>query len=203
MNRIKQNWLAVAAIAAVVFMASCNSGGPNNTPASSGTNSAGMPTLSTEGLNIVYVNTDTLWEKYELRKLLKDQLDAERNRYDQQFQVLYNKFEEDVNVFKETAKYLTQAQGEERQLELMNKEKELATLEQNLSVKLAESEAKKNEEIYSTIREFMSEYAKTNGYSFVFGYSTGGTILYAENGFDVTEDFIGALNKHYNESVKK
>ena len=63
---------------------------------------------------------------------------------------------------------------------------------------LDEEQAKKQEELYSNIREYIKKHHAENKYEFVLGYSSnGGGILYADNAVDVTQQIIDGLNKEY------
>ena len=56
-------------------------------------------------------------------------------------------------------------------------------------------------EIDSSITEvvdFVKEYAKTNGYSYIFGTSDASrSVMYGEESNDVTEEVLTALNSSY------
>ena len=63
---------------------------------------------------------------------------------------------------------------------------------------VGQEQAKKNEELYNNIREYISKTNKANKYEFVLGYSkVGGGILFADPSVDVTNKIIEGLNKEY------
>ena len=51
--------------------------------------------------------------------------------------------------------------------------------------------------VLKQMEEFLQVYGKENGYKVIFGSDETGTILYADEAIDITEEVIAALNQEY------
>lgn len=52
-------------------------------------------------------------------------------------------------------------------------------------------------DIWKRINQYMAEFGKEKGYKFIFGATGDGTIMYADDAVNVTEEAIEYMNKKY------
>ena len=52
-------------------------------------------------------------------------------------------------------------------------------------------------DIWKRINQYISEYGKKNGYSFIFGATGEGNLMYADDINNITDDVIADINKQY------
>ncbi|MEN9960352.1 MAG: hypothetical protein RL045_603 [Bacteroidota bacterium] len=96
---------------------------------------------------------------------------------------------------------MTQAELQAADMMLKKKGAQLQQYSQQKQAELGQEQAKKNEELYNNIRDYISKTNKVNKYEFVLGYSkVGGGILFADASVDVTKKIIEGLNKEYAET---
>lgn len=154
-------------------------------------------TKEVKSSNIVYVNSDSLWEKYEYVKNVKAELERERKNSETQFESRVHGLEKEYNELKEKAQFMTQEQGMQKQQELMLKEQKLAEYRDNISEKLLKNEQEKNDALQKSILDYMKKNYDNSNYTYILGYSRGGGILYAKDSLDITREVIEGLNKEY------
>ena len=59
------------------------------------------------------------------------------------------------------------------------------------------------------VKDFVAEYGKENGYTYIFGSNESANIMYAKDGLDITDEIVKKLNESYsgksgsNAAVKK
>ncbi len=199
----------ILAIAVVVLYILHFTGNKNNIPKISEKNPRAIDSttkaISTElpDFSIVYINSDTLMEKYELVIDMKQKLETRMKDYENSFQAKLKKFEKDVQSFQESARYYTQEEGQKKQLELMSREQELTALKEDLSNKLAEEEHKMNLELKKRISDFLKKQNNQQPYHFILGYSDLTNILYANDSLDITTTVINGLNQEYKAEKQK
>lgn len=58
-------------------------------------------------------------------------------------------------------------------------------------------------EIYGHINEYVAEYGRTKGYKYIYGANGQGSLMYAEEGDNITSEVIIYINERYNGSAKK
>ena len=166
-----------------------------------------QPTLSTDSSSLfmndsvfkttAYINTDTLFEKYEYVKDMRDELAGEKLKSESQYENEMKKLEKEVLEFQEKARYMTQQEGETKQMELAEKEQKLMKLERDLSAKLAELEMEKNKQIQKSVSEYLGRVNKEKNYAYIFGYNGTANVLYANQQFDITNEIVNGLNEEH------
>ena len=154
--------------------------------------------------NIAYVNTDSLWQKYDYYQEMIDDLLTEKETLEKQYENRVRKLEEKVVRFREKAPYLSQREGERQQTAIMQEEQQVVQLQEDLTLQLAESESEKNLAIRERILGEIEEYNKEKGYDFILGYSLSSDVVYADERLDITSEILERLNSKYQlESAKK
>lgn len=130
-----------------------------------------------------YVDVSKLMKEYDavkdLEKEMKDKSDA--------FQAKYQQIAADMDAQIKAGK-MTQAQAQQKGQELQG------AYQQEGGMLQKESEDRSNK-IIEDVKEFVKEYAKKNGYTFVFGSNESGNVLYGEEKSDLTEKLIDEINK--------
>jgi outer membrane protein len=153
---------------------------------------------------IVYVNTDTLLNKYDY---YKDIIKASENKRFQLENDLQNKartFQNKVAFFQQRAQqgHMTQEQAQTTQMQLQQEEQNLMAYRDKNAQVLAQEEAKKTEDILNKIHDYLKEFNAGDKYDMVIGYSKGGGVLYAKEDLDITKQVLEGLNKKYAEDKK-
>lgn len=145
----------------------------------------------------VFINTDTLDANYLYLKDMRDELAVEKLKYESQLSSQLKKLEKEVVEFQEKARFMTQTEGERKQMELAQKEQDLMRMEQELNLKIVESEKERNKKIQKEVSSFLKNFNKQNNYQFIFGYNGWGNVLLADNSLDITNVVIDGLNAEY------
>jgi outer membrane protein len=153
---------------------------------------------------IVYVNTDTLLNKYDY---YKDISKASENKRFQLENDLANKartFQNKVAFFQQRAQqgHMTQEQAQTTQMQLQQEEQNIVAYRDKSAQTLAQEEAKKTEDILNKIHDYLKEFNVSDKYDMVIGYSKGGGVLYAKEDLDITKQVLEGLNKKYAEDKK-
>lgn len=171
---------------AVAALASCKQG------ASEGTGG------QTPG-RIVYVNTDTLLNNYELYKDVVNEFQNKQFALENELKKKSESFQNEVALFQRRiqAGGMTQQQGETTQQQLQKKEQDILLYRDNAAGALAEDQAKQTDEILTNIQAYLEKYNEDDRYDMVIGFSKGGGVLYAKNNLEITNEVLEGLNKEY------
>lgn len=54
-----------------------------------------------------------------------------------------------------------------------------------------------NDQIWTQLNQYISDYGKDKGYTYIFGADGGGAVMYADDGVDITEEVIVYVNGKY------
>ena len=161
------------------------------------------PKMDLKSTSIVYVNSDSLMDNYDLVKEVKKELERERAAAEKQFASEYRELEAEYNDLKAKATTMTEEQGMAKQQELAMKEQKLTDYRDELNEKLGMNEMKKTQKIQEEIEAYLkSNYSSTN-YSYILGHTKGGGILYSKNSLDITGEVLEGLNNTYKAQHKK
>lgn len=195
------NVLVVAAV--VVLYVMISGGGSGDKSAKSELSSPAQSVLpSADGkTRIAFVNSDLLLEKYLLVEKLAKQLEQESRRKDADFSARQQEFESEAAYFQESmAKQSLNEQSAQRIYEqLMAKQQELYQLQEQYTAELAQKEFQINVTLLDSVKNYLDRMNGTEKYDYILNYNAAGSILKANNAFDITELVLEGLNREYNE----
>ncbi|WP_266362252.1 OmpH family outer membrane protein [Tellurirhabdus rosea] len=146
---------------------------------------------------VVYVNVDSLLTNYEYFKDTKKLLESKRFQLDNDLNSKGRSLQNEIAFFQQKAQTMTMEQARATEAALQQKQQNFLAYREQAAARLAEEEAKKNEELYSQIQDYLRKVNKSNQYDFVLGYTKGGGILFADQSLDATRQIIAGLNKEY------
>jgi|GEM_PF-1352070 len=149
--------------------------------------------------HIAFVNTDTLFEKYELFKNIKGQLEKKNRNLEKDLGTRLQNLEGEMVEAQQRAQAggYTPNQLRDKEQEMMRKQEALAEYKATQTEKMMDEERKLNKQLMDAIKGFMSSYGPENKLNYVLGYTEGGGILYAVDSLDITRQVLNGLNKKY------
>lgn len=175
----------------------------NNTGTGPATVSSNGDSTLTNVEKIVYINADTLLEKYEYFKDIRVKLEEKATKAQADLQSRSNAFQREVADYQQKAATMSAADRQSTEERLARKQDELARHNQNASASFAQEEAEENEKLYSRITDYLEKHAKENGYKLVLTYSTSNpAVLYADGSLEITNEVLEALNANYKKEKK-
>ena len=150
-----------------------------------------------EGRKLVYVNIDSLAANYDYFKDTRKVLESRQFQLENDIQTRGRSLQNEVAFFQQRAPTMTQEQGRAAQASLEKKNQDLMAYRERAAQGLAVEKAKKDEELYNQIFDYLKKVNGQNKYEMVLGYQKGGNILFADGGSDATKRIIDGLNKEY------
>ena len=176
---------------------------------SSSTNTENIPTVEKElaiqplnegGLNIAFVNSDTVSKYYEFAKKIQKTLTTKRSEAEGQIKSKYFAYESLVQEFEKASPIMGDREKMEKAQKIRLLEQEIMQVEQQLSEQVSRQELELTQSYIVKTNDYMQEIGKTLGYDYVMSYRVGGAILYANERHDITNEIIKLLNKRYESS---
>jgi outer membrane protein len=188
--------LSIVILLAAMAAWSCNKDNNSASNATTGAKSASR---------IVYVNTDTLLNKYDYYKDIVKEFEQKRFQLQNELGNKAKSFQNEVALFQNKAQQggMTQEQLQTTQMQLQQKEQNIMAYRDKAGQDLSIQEAKKTDELLTKIQEYLKKYNSDSKYDMVIGYSKGGGVLYAKEDLDITKQVLEGLNKEYTETKKK
>ena len=176
---------------------------------SSSTNTENIPTVEKElaiqplnegGLNIAFVNSDTVSKYYEFAKKIQKTLTTKRSEAEGQIKSKYFAYESLVQEFEKASPIMGDREKMEKAQKIRLLEQEIMQVEQQLSEQVSRQELELTQSYIVKTNDYMQEIGKTLGYDYVMSYRVGGAMLYGNERHDITNEIIKLLNKRYESS---
>ncbi|MFH1161621.1 MAG: OmpH family outer membrane protein [bacterium] len=163
-----------------------------------------LPLRQAAGLNIVYVNIDTLNEHYEFVNVLKRDLESTGGRLQREVLSEQATLEKEASDFqrKVQANILSEDRARVLYEELMTKQQALMEKKERYTQLVAEQELNMNIRLLDTVDSFLKRFNLEHKYDFILAYRTAGEILVANDRLDITNKVLDLLNAEFNSRKK-
>ncbi len=148
------------------------------------------------GCKIAFVDIDTLEANYDYFKLKKTEFETRQKEIDARLEKMANTLQAEYSVLQQKAEKgeMSQQEGNSAQQALLQKQQELELQRQTLGDKYMKDQEAFNKEIHDNLHKYIELYNEEKGYDYILSYSKDGSILFANQGLDVTSDIIKGMN---------
>jgi len=151
---------------------------------------------------IAYFEMDSVEANYEYLKDVRTELKGKEQELTNQLNSLKTRYMDKVKKYQSEAQTMTQERQGAIESELMSEQKMLGNKEQSMGVELQDASFKRMQEVNRAIEEYLKEYNKDKGYSYILAHQPG-QIYYKDTRFDVTSEIIKGLNEAYKKKEKQ
>ncbi|RRJ94175.1 OmpH family outer membrane protein [Flavobacterium macacae] len=149
-----------------------------------------------------YVDTVKLMDEYTESKDLQAKFKDKGEVIGRELELEIKKFQEEAQNFQRNAQANGQEWAQRKGAELQKKEQQLQYAQQAMGQQLQQEGAIERDSIVTKVRNYIKEYGKKNGYTYIYGTGDAATVLYAKDGLDITEKIVKELNDKYKAPVK-
>lgn len=188
---------AILAIAVIVLFVKVFSGNANS---NTGKAIFSNDSISTGKLPIAYINVDSLLLNYQFAKESNESLINKQEESRLNINTKARQLQSEMGEFQrklENNAFLSRERAEQEQGRLLKRQQELQELDGQLSQQLMQVQQKLSEELRDTINSFLKQYNKEHKYEVIFSNTSSDNVLYAEKGYDITEEITTLLNERY------
>lgn len=157
----------------------------------------------TGATKIVYINTDTLLNNYKLAVELNEAFLKKQEERRTELNIKAKSLDQEAAEFQRKLQnngFISEARAIEARDQLYVKQENFRRLQQEMLDKAAREQSELNKQLFDEITSFLREYNKEKGFNIVLSTQLGGNVLYAEDGFDITNDIVDRLNATYQKS---
>lgn len=133
-------------------------------------------------------------EKVDTEEKIKTKIEAFQKRTDS----LRQAFQLEINDAEIKARKMSQAGIQKLSKDLQDKEQVLSQRVQFEQNQIAEESRSENDSIIKKVKDFVKEFGKKNGYTYILGSNEAGSVMYGEESNDLTQTIMDALNAEYN-----
>lgn len=164
-----------------------------------GARSESLPARSGQGLNMVYVNIDTLNEKYQFVLDLKKNLEDHGGKLEKELLGEQAALQKEFNDLQKliAGNVVTEERANALYQKLLERQQALEEKKNRYTQEVAEKEYVTQMQLMDTIDSFLKRFNGLHGYDYIMGYKAGGEILIANDTLDITSAVLEALNEEY------
>ncbi len=163
------------------------------------------PAFKTEGdslnrLPVAYVNVDSLLQKYNYSNDLNERIVKMQEDYRLDMTQRTNALRTELADFQrkyEANAFLTNERAAEVGNRLQKKQQDLQEYAAKKEQELAAKQMELNAQLRDTIVTQLNAYNKTKGFQIILSNTMGDNILYADQVYDITAEFLEVLNRNY------
>ena len=189
--------LAIAAVAALSF-ASCNQSAPKVDEKSQTAETGGSE------VKIAYVEVDSIMSQYEYCKEYSLILQKKSTNIQNTINQKGNNLQAAAANFQQKLQQnaYTREQAEAISNNLQKQQNDLQALQTRLGNEFQAETEKFNNALRDSIQHFLANYNKDKKFALILS-KAGDNILYADKGYDITNEVVAGLNKAYKKAPKK
>lgn len=155
------------------------------------------------GLKTASVDTESLMKEYTEAKDLTEKFKAKSEVEGKKLDEAQTRFNIEVENFKKNAKANGPEWYQQKGAELQQQEQQIQYYAQQVDAKLRQEQGAEMDTLVKSIKKFITEYGKKNGYDYIYVSGDGGALLYNKESYDITKDIVKLLNEKYESADKK
>lgn len=146
---------------------------------------------------LAYVDTSKVIEEYKEMKDVEAEFTSKSDAVRNQLDSIGQAFQQEVQAYQSGMGSMSEAQRKAKEQELMQKQQMIQQRQQMQTNQLRQESSQIMDSLVEKVKTYVKDYGKDHGYSMVFGSNEGTTVMYAEDGMDITEEILKELNNGY------
>ena len=174
------------------FVGACSKSPGTSTPAEAGT-----------GLKIAYVNGDSILHKFEQFRKQADVMDEKQHKAEEQLQAKGAALQNEIMAYQKKAQSgsLTPKEMQAQEKYLSNKQEAILAERDKMAKAIMEESEVINRQLQAVLHKKLDEIKTKEGYDFILNAAEGGSVLAANEKYDITEMVLKMLNDEGTESI--
>ena len=145
---------------------------------------------------IAYFEMDSVSKSFTMVKDVKAELSKEEDKMNSSLTRLQKLYNDKLAQYQSQASQMNQVQSEQANRDMLQLQETIRGQKQDMDQKYQDFYMRKMQDVKSRIEDFLKEYNKTKGYSYIFSNEPG-FIYYRDTMYNITNDLIKGLNDQY------
>lgn len=161
------------------------------------TANADMSTPTSTGLKIAYINSDSVLNNFETFKEQKVSMEARQKKAEDDLMKKGAAIEREIMTYQQQAQKgtMTGKEMEAREKYLASRQEAFLSERDKVAQSLMEETNEINKQLRKDVDAILQDIKEKEGYDFILSYIEGGTILVADEKYDITDRVIKELNE--------
>lgn len=146
---------------------------------------------------IAFVDNTALINDYQEKKDIEEKFKGKLEVFEKKTDSLSKALQAEAQQFQAEASKMAQSKAEQKYGELMQKRQQIQQQVQQEEMMLQQESQSQIDSLVKKVRGFVKDYGKDNGYTYILGANEAGSVLYGEEGKDITEEVLKMINDKY------
>ena len=155
-----------------------------------------------EQQKIGFIDNGEVINNYQMKMDIEDKYKAKDDEFKKRMDSLSRNFQIEAQAFQLAANKMSTKKQQEKYTELSQKQQVLQQQFQIEQQEMQQAFSVEMDSVISKVNDFVKDYGKTNGFSFILGKNEAGSVLYGEDNSDLTQTITDALNADYKPEAK-
>jgi outer membrane protein len=145
---------------------------------------------------IAYFEMDSLTNSFSMVKDVKSDLAKEEDQMNNELSRLQKLYNDRLAQYQKQGQSMSQIESERANRDMLQLQESIRGKKQEMDQKYQDLYMRKMQEVKSKIEDFLKEYNKSHGYSYILAYEPG-IIYYRDTIYNITSDLVKGLNAQY------
>ena len=189
---------AIAVVAMGFLSTSCANQNQNRVAVANDSTSVGA-------CDIAFIDVDSIIVNYKLSIELNDAIMKKYSNMQTKLERDAKALQKDIETFQDKVQkgiFVTAQRAEEEQQRLVMRQQEFERLQNEYSNQLAVEQQNMNAQLFEKISAYVTKYNTPERYKFILTRTIGGSMWYANESYNITNDIIKGLNEEYDAAKK-
>ncbi len=116
---------------------------------------------------------DSVEKNFQMVKEVKEELNKKEDVMNNEIDMMTRSYQQKANDYQSKAQAMTQSQSESATQDLLRMQDDIKTRRQSLSQEYNDLVTRKMADVRSKIEDFLKDYNKDKGYSYIISYEPG------------------------------
>ncbi len=145
---------------------------------------------------IAYFELDSVSNSFAMVKDVKNELSREEDKMNAEMNQWQKRYNDKLSKYQSQAQQMNQIESENANRDMLQMQETIRNKKQELDQRYQNMYMQKMQEVKTKIENFLKEYNKTKGYSYIFS-NEAGFMYYRDTAYDITKDVLKGLNEQY------
>ena len=152
--------------------------------------------VSSGNLQIAYFEMDSLNNSFALVKEVKAELSKEEEKMNSELARLQKSYNDKFTQYQSQAQTMSSQESENANRDIVQMQQKFASAKQQMEMRMQDLSMRKMQEVKNKVEEFLKEYNKSKGYTYILAYEPG-FMFYRDSAYDITGELVKGLNEKY------
>jgi outer membrane protein len=145
---------------------------------------------------IAYFELDSITNSFAMVKDIKSELNREEDKMNGEMNQWQKRYNDKLTQYQNQAQQMNQVESENANRDMLQLQETIRNKKQELDQRYQNLYMQKMQDVKTKIENFLKEYNKTKGFSYIFAYEPG-FIYYRDTIYNITGDLVKGLNDQY------